>query len=395
MHGGQGPGSTRDNDLPCRYNGPVAHKERCILCSALLAGALCAALAGCRDRTAPPDANATDAAERTLPASAFHPTPVEPVPREGAITRFASQAARSVRQAMLDRRRWDAAGSTLASIAAAAARQYQRDPNTWIVAGDGAMERGDWPLAVECMRRAVALDANSLAARRALAVALTAGGDFAEVIRVYDGILARDGSDTTSRFNLALALARQRDFARAEEEYRRLLNAREDFVQGWYNLATILQAQGKLHEAVRAWRRVIELSPKMAGAHASLGELLIDMGKPEEAMKVYADAVQITPKAAGTWLNLANAAQACGSHGKALAALEKAAELAPRDAAVWSRLGEGYMDLYRTKEERRFLERAVDALEKSVKFSADDETKKRLDNAKAALAATTRKTQRD
>lgn len=362
---------------------------RCWLVVALCAWAVAA---GCRGPAAAPDANAASSqAEKPATRPGSRAAAPAPPPGPALLSRQPGRVAGCVRRLLLDRRRCEAFRARLNCIAVAAVQQYYRDPNTWIAAGDGAMEAGDWPQAAQHMRRAVALDPDALAPRRALAVALTGAGDYAAVIGVYEDVLKRDGSDTTARFNLAMALTRQRDFARAEEEYRRLLNTREDFVQGWYNLATILHAQGKLHEAVRAWRRVIDLAPKMAGTYASLGELLIDLGRPQEAMKVYADATAISPLAAGAWLNLANAAQACGSYGKALAALEKAAELAPRDAVVWSRLGEGYMDLYRQKEEQRFLERAVEALGKSLEFGGDEEVRTRLANARAALAATTRR----
>ena len=239
-----------------------------------------------------------------------------------------------------------------------------------------AAGRGDESIAL--FREAVELAPSNPEALRGLAMGLLAAERFQQAIPLYRKLIKLVPDDRTARFNLALGLAREGNFPEAEKVYWELLERYPDSVQARANLGALYQTQGKLGEARKQWSEVTRLSPKLIKAYEALGEVLMDLEKPDEAMKAFAQAARLQPKQAGAWLNYAAAAAEAGSGGKALAALEKAIKLAPLDAEAWSMQGDVLLELYRSKNEREFLDRAVRAWKKSLEIDPSQDNLREL-----------------
>lgn len=245
-----------------------------------------------------------------------------------------------------------------------------RDPNTHIVAGDRAMARDSYSLAMECFSRALEYDPNNIPAMQGLATAMVASEKFDLAKPVYQQLIGLCADDpngnlqqpgVVARFNYAVALSRLQEFDEATRVYQEVLAAHHNYVEAWYNLAGLHYTRGRLADARDAWKQVTAMCPNLASAHMQLGEVLLDMGDSHEAVKEYSLATQLTPQDAGAWLNLATASHAAGELGRALGAAKQAAKLAPENPVAWASQGDILLEIHRATGERKFLEQAVTA----------------------------------
>jgi tetratricopeptide (TPR) repeat protein len=243
-------------------------------------------------------------------------------------------------------------------------------------------------------------------------MALAAGGQYHEVLGVYEEILRQFPDDRTTRFNLAVALTRLGRLGDAERVYRDLLAGNEDFLEAQYNLASLYQSQGRLGSAAEAWRKVVAAAPDLFSARTALGDVLAAMGDAPAAMRQYAEAAKLRPRDVPAWLRMATAARNAGSCGRAVVAVLRAARLmeadgdrnphlaawatnlhhvrtaerecahlgtavfaagvaaaqAAQEARLWRRIGEMLLDLHRRSGRKELLREAAAAWRRALQL---------------------------
>ncbi|MGH6968315.1 MAG: tetratricopeptide repeat protein, partial [Stellaceae bacterium] len=123
--------------------------------------------------------------------------------------------------------------------------------------------------AIDCFRRAIAIEPN-------LAVA---------------------------HFNLGNALLAQSDAA-AIDAYRRAIEHKPDLADAHMNLGIVLRRQGQPQAAVACFRRAIELRPDHAAAYDNLAGMLAEMGCLDEAVAANHRALALGPANAAAHSNL-------------------------------------------------------------------------------------------
>jgi protein O-GlcNAc transferase len=148
----------------------------------------------------------------------------------------------------------------------------QADPNhadAWHYLGVMAHQLGKWEMAVDYVRRAIALNGNAFAFH-----------------------------------NLGNVLKDQGRLEEAITCYRRALEIKPDVVETYNNLGLALQEQGKLDEAVDCYHHALELQPVSADAHNNLGNAFRYRGKLDEAVACYRRALELNPDFAVAHSNL-------------------------------------------------------------------------------------------
>lgn len=131
-----------------------------------------------------------------------------------------------------------------------------------LLLGRGDREGGDREEAVEQLRRAAAAEPGDGELRAHLGRALAAAGRGAEAIGEFEAAAAAtDPLPAWAYHEWGLALAGQRRFGEAVERFRDALEREPDNPQGLFHLGLALEAVGRYGEAVAAYRRAMELEP--------------------------------------------------------------------------------------------------------------------------------------
>ncbi len=89
----------------------------------------------------------------------------------------------------------------------------------------GALQRGDYGLAIQQFHRVLDLEPNFVPARVSLGIALVQVGQYAEAIESYQAALGLDPQNTQIKFFLALAQFKKGDAAGAARGFEELLKA--------------------------------------------------------------------------------------------------------------------------------------------------------------------------
>jgi tetratricopeptide (TPR) repeat protein len=216
-----------------------------------------------------------------------------------------------------------------------------------------------WRSDVALWTQAVALDGESILARRNLAGALRRAGRDAEAEPHEEAAARLDPSQAEPQVNMASrALARGR-FAEAEAYARRAVADDPALAAAHYNLGCALQSLGRNGEAIAEYRRAAALDPNDSRAPNNLGLALLNGGNPAAAAKELERAVRAAPGWAVARYNLGNALTALGRHAEAESSYAEAVRLDPSLAQAWVNGGNALARLGRFDEAARRYERAL------------------------------------
>lgn len=169
-------------------------------------------------------------------------------------------------------------------------RRQPEHAGAWHLWGVTHLQSGRPAQAVECIERAIAMDAGRAVFFGNLGVALRALGRRSEAL---------------AALKHAVAL-------------------RPQFSDAWGNLGLVLQELDRPDEAVVALKRAIELVPNHADALYNLANLTAERDGPERAIPLYRRAAQAQPQRADIRNNLGNAMLAHGQPAEAIACYQQA-----------------------------------------------------------------------
>jgi predicted O-linked N-acetylglucosamine transferase (SPINDLY family) len=175
---------------------------------------------------------------------------------------------------------------------------------TWHLLGVVALQRGRAEEAVECLRRAVSLQADS-----------------AEFFS-----------------NLGEAYRALHRMTEAEQSYRQALAIDPAFVPAQNNLGVLLDAQGRVEEAAECFQRTLELRPEDPLLHNNLGHLLVKQGKLAEGLSQIDEALRIKSDYFEAHLNRGMVLYEQARIDEAAASYRQAMTLQPDSADAHSRL---------------------------------------------------------
>tara|TARA_A100001037_G_scaffold56528_1_gene48788 strand:- start:167 stop:1489 length:1323 start_codon:yes stop_codon:yes gene_type:complete len=177
-------------------------------------------------------------------------------------------------------------------------RILRKDPNNAAALnlhGILASQSGDPRRAVQSLKRAVAIDGDTVDYQINLGVVLESSGDIASAYDHYASALERKphNADLLGRVSEAAREAdRYEDFAVLLEG---LCTDDPDYPQAQFLLGQALYFLQRPAEAVEPFRRAAALAPSFTQAYANLASVLMDLGRPEEALAACADCLRINP----------------------------------------------------------------------------------------------------
>jgi tetratricopeptide (TPR) repeat protein len=205
--------------------------------------------------------------------------------------------------------------------------------------GAAALNRGDYPTAVDKLRRAAGMALNNFRAHYFLGRALLGDRRYAEAVEALQVALDLDPSHLEANVALGNAFLRMGDTQEAPAAYYRALGLRAEYPSALDGLARTYESQGKLDEAITFFNRAIASNRGYADAYTNLGDLYLRNDRFDEAVRLLSEAVSIRADFAPGYNRLALAYSRLGLHNEAVATVQKAISLQPRAAEHQATLG--------------------------------------------------------
>jgi protein O-GlcNAc transferase len=271
-------------------------------------------------------------------------------------------------------------------------------PDALHLLGTIAAQVGRWDMAVELIRRAIAINpvsasynnslGNALRGKEMLAEAITAysqalrlkpdyasahnnlasalrdKGQLQEAIAAYRRAVLFDPNLAEAHNSLGSALRDNRQFDDAISASRQAVQLKPDFVDAQINLGNALRDNGQIDEAITAYHHAIRIKPDFAQAHYNLGVALYDQGHLDEAIAAYGQALRLKSDYADAYTNMGNALRDKGQFDEALAAYRQALRLKPD-------LAEAHGNLAIILKDMGQLDEAITACDQAMALKPD------------------------
>jgi arylsulfatase A-like enzyme/Tfp pilus assembly protein PilF len=236
-----------------------------------------------------------------------------------------------------------------------------------------SLARTDPATAIRDLSSVLAEDPGLLMARRTIAVAYEAAGQYAraiEILRALDKegqltvedaivlgdnlrfadrlpeaveVLQRTARDNPKFPQPWLSLAevhiKQGRNADASAAYDHVLALVPDHIEALRGLGDIALLEGRLDAAAARYGRILEIDPADAGAMTKVGVLRMRSGRAEEAIALFRRAVEREPANAEALLYLAGALSSTGHPAEAVPLFERALAAGPRTTMILNGLG--------------------------------------------------------
>ncbi|NNM82273.1 MAG: tetratricopeptide repeat protein [Burkholderiales bacterium] len=220
-------------------------------------------------------------------------------------------------------------------------------------------QRGNHPMAVELMQRAIGIAPHASVPYSNCGSALQSMGRFDEAEACYRQAIALDRSNADGYLNLGTVLEAKGKTGEAEACYREALRLIPDYAKAHNNLGKLLAESGRQEEGIAHARRAIEIDPGYAGAFSNLAAFLNQQGKYEEAIGHARRAAEINPGYAAAWSNWGVSCKELERYDEAVGLFRRALECDPDHVESLNNLGAALRELRRFDEAILPLERAV------------------------------------
>jgi Tfp pilus assembly protein PilF len=204
-----------------------------------------------------------------------------------------------------------------------------RQPDSLHLLGMIAYQIGNSEIAIEMIRKAIAIDKMEAAYHSNLGTVFQAQGRLDEAAECYRNAIALSPQLAIANYNLGNVLHAQDKLNDAAASYERALALKPDLAEAHYNLGNVLQAQDKLDGAVACYGRALALEPEKYEALHNLGNALQSQGKLEDAMARYEQVLAIQPAYAKAHYSLGGILHSLGNLDEASARYRTALALQP------------------------------------------------------------------
>jgi predicted O-linked N-acetylglucosamine transferase (SPINDLY family) len=211
--------------------------------------------------------------------------------------------ALAVAQAHLQAGRFDEAESVYRQIVETA----PGFAHAWNLRAVLAAQRGQYPLAEDCLRRAITLEPEVGALHGNLGGVLHAQKKWNEAIASYQRAISLDPLLAETHHNLGAALVELGRSSEAIASLRRAIELKPDASATYHLLARALQDSGSAEEGINTLRRAIAINSADHQACFQLGNLLLRRAEAEAAETCYRRVLELRPDYAEAYYNLGNA----------------------------------------------------------------------------------------
>lgn len=256
-------------------------------------------------------------------------------------------------------------------------------------AGNAFARAGNLRKAEERYKKALEINPGFAQGWNARGVVQLNAGETKEALESFDRALRADPKHAHAPYHRGAVLLQLGRPKEAETQLRAVVATQPKHIDARTSLASAVAAQGRVKESLAALAEIVAEHPKHAGAHFLRAELFVRTDRLLPAAEAVALAVQgagdqatVRRQAANAAHRIATAARSNGDVDAQVRAMETLVSLLPKKAAAHAQLGAALLTRYETRtaatRDKRELERARRALERSLELDPDQETVRRL-----------------
>lgn len=206
-------------------------------------------------------------------------------------------------------------------------RKYPRSAECWTLLGLSCSQLGAATEAVNCQRKAVALDPRTGLYWHQLATAQLRRNDGKPTTEEDRDALKQATSlrpgDPLTWLLLGTRTLQEQDFPAADDALRQVIKLEPFYAPAYYLLGYARSRLKDYAGAMTAVERCLELDDRSADAWFLKGLLLDKQNQPLKAVEAYAEAARLKPTHPHAWQNLARAHQRTGNDTAARVALRE------------------------------------------------------------------------
>ncbi len=173
------------------------------------------------------------------------------------------------------------------------------------VRGVEALNRRDWPAAVEAFRQGTALAPRSAPLHHRLGTALAMMGKEDEARREFEAAVAVSPGYAKAHYSLGVLLEDRGNDEGALDRYAAAVQSAPDYAQARLRLADVLRRRNRLQDALGEYEQVMHADPTLSDAMLGRAITFVRMGRYQEARDQLLEGLKAYPNHAGFPLALA------------------------------------------------------------------------------------------
>jgi predicted O-linked N-acetylglucosamine transferase (SPINDLY family) len=201
----------------------------------------------------------------------------------------------------------------------------------WHLLGLIALQTGKSLVAIDLIRRAIAIDPAVAEFHNSLGNALADRGSFQDAAQAFSQAIRLRPDLAETRCNLGRLLVQTEQLEQAIAEFQTAVQFKPELFRAHLSLADALRDSGQFERAAGAYRSALALRPDDAAAWNNLGNVLLACATVDEAIQAYRKAISVDPGIATAHLNLGSALKEAGELHAAFASWREAIQLDSRD----------------------------------------------------------------
>lgn len=167
------------------------------------------------------------------------------------------------------------------------------------VRGVEALNRADWPAAMDAFRQGTALAPRSASLHHRLGTALFLMGKADEARREFEAAVAASPGYAKAHYSLGVLLEDRGDDEGALARYSAAVQSAPDYAQARLRLADVLRRRGRLQDALTEYERVMLADPTLSDATLGRAITLVRIGRYVEARDQLTEAIKVDPDHTG------------------------------------------------------------------------------------------------
>lgn len=207
-----------------------------------------------------------------------------------------------------------------------------QNSDAWHLLGLIALQRQDYPLAMDFIQRAIALRHDVAIFHNSLASVFLKREQFDKAIECLQRALSLNPSYKEAYLNLAQAYTQLKHFEEVIATYRRALVYHSKNLDILYLLGNTLGNQKRFEEAILVYQEALTVDPHHEGILDNLGRALYAQFRFTEALACYQKIVELLPQDVDGWIVMGQIGAIQGKTEAAIAAYQKALALSPHSS---------------------------------------------------------------
>ena len=240
-------------------------------------------------------------------------------------------------------------------------RVYPRNPEVLAACGEVFLQAGQWAVARDAFRGALALGEDNAKWQGAAGRAALLVHDWAGAEAHLRRALAENRDDVDLQIQLAIALLEMERPRQAQTVLMRVARQAPERAETYRLLGRAARLMGRLDEALAHFRAAIARAPDYGPDYAQCGDILQELGRLGDAVKAYEAASEALPNNADIWMQLGSCFHTMGVVPEAERCYTEALRANPGYPEVYVALGNTCGDTGRVSEAWKFLRQAQQA----------------------------------